>query len=564
MAKDKEYTATKDRLLADSKRRRTGDFYTPLIWVDEAHKLLEKEIGNNWREDYMVWDCAAGSANLTRDYSFEELYLSTLYLEDVELIKDQGLNNNASIFQFDFLNDPLPCDGLYGNLLQLPERLPSKLLESLTDQKKIVFLVNPPYGTASAGVAQGANKSGVSSTRVGDRMSFGVATHQLYTQFMFRITDICHSFGLEAFFGLYSSPLFMTSTSFESFREFFYKNWKYRNGFMFCADEFSGTSKKWGVSFTLWETGRETRKVLDIQVKTRKNDLITKIGEKKLYYPEKPASNWVKEPENRWRGVGVDNRPKLSSAINVQQDGRGILPQDALGAFFNGCNNIGTTRNNVVLMSAPYSGNSNVAIFPENFDRVVSLYTARKVVKENWINQKDEFCVPDMAHPSYSQFVADSHVFCLFNTSNHCSSLREVSYKGKDYDIKNEFFWQSAQEMRRLAELYEYEGMLQDLEKDSQDRHMYLQLTSLDLSKDAQELIEFSKILIQKSMKIREEISENNPEFHLDSWDAGWYQVFRGILRTHFPEETSKFLSLHKKLGTRLEQETYVLGFLKK
>lgn len=54
----KQITAITDRLLEDTDRRRKGDFYTPSIWVDEAHKLLDKNLGENWRDEYMVWDCA--------------------------------------------------------------------------------------------------------------------------------------------------------------------------------------------------------------------------------------------------------------------------------------------------------------------------------------------------------------------------------------------------------------------------------------------------------------------------------------------------------------------------
>lgn len=41
----KQITAITDRLIEDTDRRRRGDFYTPTVWVDEAHKLLDKNLG---------------------------------------------------------------------------------------------------------------------------------------------------------------------------------------------------------------------------------------------------------------------------------------------------------------------------------------------------------------------------------------------------------------------------------------------------------------------------------------------------------------------------------------
>jgi len=85
----KQITAITDRLIEDTDRRRKGDFYTPSIWVDEAHKLLDRNLGENWRDEYMVWDCAWGTGNLTRDYNFADLYCSTIHQEDLNIAKNK-------------------------------------------------------------------------------------------------------------------------------------------------------------------------------------------------------------------------------------------------------------------------------------------------------------------------------------------------------------------------------------------------------------------------------------------------------------------------------------------
>ena len=104
LAEAKSLTAVQDQLIEDLDRRRKGDFYTPSIWVDEAHKLMDKNLGPNWRKESIVWDCAWGTGNLTRDYNdFQHLYCSTLYEEDIKT--GQKYNPFNAKFQYDFLND---------------------------------------------------------------------------------------------------------------------------------------------------------------------------------------------------------------------------------------------------------------------------------------------------------------------------------------------------------------------------------------------------------------------------------------------------------------------------
>ena len=78
----KAITAIMDQLLESDDRSRKGDYYTPAIWVNESQKLLDKNLEQGWRSKYMVWDCAWGTGNLTRDCTREnilkDLYCSTL------------------------------------------------------------------------------------------------------------------------------------------------------------------------------------------------------------------------------------------------------------------------------------------------------------------------------------------------------------------------------------------------------------------------------------------------------------------------------------------------------
>ena len=128
----------------DTVRRNNGIFLTPTLFVDYAHKMISEQLGENWKDEYVVWDNCCGSKNLTRDYKFKELYCSTLF--DSELNIGERYNKEATSFQFDFLNDYIPMPG---ELVQSDTKIPEGLLNALKENKKIVFFLNPPYATVT-------------------------------------------------------------------------------------------------------------------------------------------------------------------------------------------------------------------------------------------------------------------------------------------------------------------------------------------------------------------------------------------------------------------------------
>ena len=101
------FTAIADRLIEDTTRRRQGAFFTPTKFVDFAHRMIEKELGENWRDEYVVYDCCCASLNITRDYRFKELYCSTLDKGELEI--GSRYNPEAVKWQMDFLNDGDEC-----------------------------------------------------------------------------------------------------------------------------------------------------------------------------------------------------------------------------------------------------------------------------------------------------------------------------------------------------------------------------------------------------------------------------------------------------------------------
>lgn len=100
----------RDLLVPDDIRERKGAFFTPQVWVQKAQEYLAQSLGENWQEEYYIWDCAAGTGNLLSGlHNKYRIFASTLDKADVDVMKERIQNGanllDANIFQFDFLND---------------------------------------------------------------------------------------------------------------------------------------------------------------------------------------------------------------------------------------------------------------------------------------------------------------------------------------------------------------------------------------------------------------------------------------------------------------------------
>jgi len=124
-------------------RERKGSFFTPRQWVELSQKYIGDVLGNDWQDEYVVWDCAAGTGNLLAGLTNKHnIWASTLDKADVDVIKDR-IKNGANlledhVFQFDFLNDDF-------------SKLPKVLLDIINNEKsrkKLLIYINPPYAEA--------------------------------------------------------------------------------------------------------------------------------------------------------------------------------------------------------------------------------------------------------------------------------------------------------------------------------------------------------------------------------------------------------------------------------
>ena len=588
------FYADKDRLVEDDARRRQGAFYTPAIWSEQAVKELDRALGPNWRRECIVWDCAAGTGNLTRDYDdWGCLISSTAERPDVNVMREQGWGGHH-VFQYDFLNDNAqsPFFALDDGDNRVPRDVDALLRRAAKAGKRLVFFMNPPYGTANnAGTEVGDHKAGIALTEVNKQMKaakLGACSQQLYAQFMYRASVLAKEYGFErSTIALFSNPRFISSGSFRQFREWWYGKYAYDGGFMFQASHFADVSGRWGVAFTVWNDcgATDIKKSVKVELRDIQAFRVKAIGAKSLYNAdEREASEWVRAPIKSIKGVDA---PQMSSGLSVKERGRGNLAPKSLAFFGNNANNLTDSGTLVYMVSSADTRNNGLSVLPANYRRCVALFAARKLVAGNWINDKDEYLAPTAkteASAAYNRWVDDCHVYTLLHGSNNCTAMRDVQYKGKSWRIKNHWFWRTRAASLAALDTRETSALYRDCKSEptkKSDRNHFTGeataqpwevtgdpyfahvLPSLTLSPDARKVLDLLDALWVKSLPLREGYAAGRPELHLAAWDAGVYQL-KHLWRDLFPTEWAELTAAHKALAARLQDGVYDHGFLRR
>lgn len=548
------FSEISDRLIEDTNRRNKGEYYTPTLFVDYAHNMIAKQFGEDWKEKYVVWDNCAGSKNLTRDYYFKELYCSTL--EKAELDISAHYNKEATSFQFDFLNDSL-------------DNLPKGLLKAFEENKPIIFFMNPPYATASnMGTKEDSKGKGATATMISEEMvakKFGNASNNLYAQFLYRIMMIKEQYNLtDVHIGLFSPTLFLTGGKWVKFRESFLSAFSFNNAVQFKASHFADVADNWGISFSIWNNGETADKNnFNYTLIDNIDGEIKEVGKKVVYNidNETTSKDWQKEPI---KGIKVIERPTMSSGL-VVKEGKNCktkIAENALGCYLNVANNVEHNATFVALYSSADSSNSNgISILPQNFDRVMTNFASRKLIDCNWVNSKDEYLAPNTEHENWKEFENDSIVYSLFHSASNQSSLRQIEYKGKKWDIKNEFFWMSKNEMMALANENGNDHCYNDA-RVSSERYVYTLLQGITLSEEAKAVLDKACELVRKTFKYRMMFDEDNENYQINNWDASFYQL-KALWKEYAKEDFEEFKELYKKLADKMRPMVYELGFLK-
>jgi hypothetical protein len=154
---------------------------------------------------------------------------------------------------------------------------------------------------------------------------------------------------------------------------------------------------------------------------------------------------------------------------------------------------------------------------------------------------------------------------------NNCTAMRDVQYKGTSWRIKNNWFWKTRAEAKEAADRPKCGMVYSDVLHEKDDAYFATLLSGggLNLSPDAQEVLDDLNSLWEVSLPFREEfyadqpVTDKTPDLHLMAHDAGVYQL-KKLWAAQFPDEWKALRGKHRALAKRLAAGVYTYGFLKK
>ena len=401
----------RDLLVPQDIRERKGAFFTPRIWVELSQKYLTDYFGENWQEEYYVWDCAAGTGNLlaglTNKYN---IYASTLDQADVKVIHERiehGANLLKNhVFQFDFLND---------DFSKLPQSL-QNIINDENKRKKLIIYINPPY--AEGDNVRGIGRKDVHVSKIHSKYQtlMGKASSEMFAQFFTRIYQEIPNSVLAEF----STLKILQAPNYSDFRNFFRA--KLEKFFVVPADTFDNVKGDFPIGFFIWDTSKN-----EIFEKTIADIYDTKgnfIGTKGItsYDNSKYISDWL---EINSKKISTNYIGHIASVGNDFQNQRMI--------FVDNEEKINWKK-----------GGRHTRITAENLIVASIFFAVRKVIPATWLNDRDQFLFPKDDWKTDKEFQSNCLTYTIFNTNvqsgfgvNHWIPFTESEVNAKEKFASN-------------------------------------------------------------------------------------------------------------------------------
>lgn len=389
----------RDLLVPQDVRERKGSFFTPAIWVEKSQEYLANTLGENWQDEYYIWDCCAGTGNLlaglTNKYN---IWASTLDLADVKVMHERihtmGAGSNlleSHVFQFDFLND---------DFSKLPQSLQA-VINDPEKRKKLVIYINPPYAEAASYktvTKKGDSKKDVAVQNLMYKKyleNIGIAGRELFVQFFTRIYQEIPSCTLAEF----STLKILQAPNFADFRDFFQA--KLRALFLMPADTFDNVKGSFPIGFYIWDTSVKeifTSFKADIYKLESKETVL--CGTKTLWInkEQKSINDWLITTRNR---LGEKN----------------IAFMACLGADFQHAN-MNYILNRKEQMPHPRGS----YITTKNIIEASVYLAVRHCIEATWLNDRDQFLYPNDGWKTDYEFQLDCLAYTLFHGQNRISA----------------------------------------------------------------------------------------------------------------------------------------------
>ena len=391
----------RDLLVPQDIRERKGAFFTPRQWVELSQKYLTNYLGENWQDEYYIWDCAAGTGNLlaglTNKYN---IYASTLDQADVNVMHERiehGANLLKNhVFQFDFLNDDFIPRKEGG-------KMPDSLYEIISDEekrKKLVIYINPPYaeaGTTRQRTGTGVNKENVSKgnkTHTKYNPIIKQAANEIFALFLIRIYKEIPQCKIAEF----SKLKILQSSNFSYFRNEYRA--KLEKIFIVPANTFDNVKGKFPIGFKIWngEINENFDRIISSAYIYEKGEIKRDIDEI-FILPKSYITKWIKKG-NQKENIGMMN------------SGRTDFQNQNLVHIQNETNDKGHSiyidKNNLIFTS----------IF----------FTIRWVIEAIWKNDRRQYEIPTDSWQTDTEFQNDCLAYTLFHGQNRISNKEGINH----------------------------------------------------------------------------------------------------------------------------------------
>ena len=504
----------RDLLVPQNIREIKGAYFTPQIWVEKSQEYLAKVFGEDWQDEYYLWDCCAGTCNLlvglTNKYN---VWASTIDQPDVDIVHHFIANNEfnlleSHVFRFDFLNDDF-------------DKLPQELQDIINDEekrKRLIIYMNPPYAEAGSSLSK-KSKTGVSNETMVHEKYFvsgeKFAKRELFVQFLMRIHKEMRGCKIAHF----SKLKVLNAPYFKNFRKTFRAHLK--KLFVVPADTFDNVSGKFPIGFHIWDTAKE-RKLTEA-----KADVFNRSGNRegeKLFFNDDGSqllNDWL-------RPSWIDTDERLGYMV---------------------CNSNDFQHQNEITLLTEKSNETSTFFKPVTHDNLIDsaiYFAVRHCIEHTWLNDRDQFLYPNGGVVA-KEFQNDCLIYTLFHHQNRIRTQEKknhwIPFTAQEVDAKDNFqstFMSDFLKQRKIMGK-EAKGVWEAGKALWQHYHQTIKTAR-------RAIVDASLYEIREYFKGRDEKGRMNAK----------------ATDERFNELDSALREALKKLATKIQPKVYEYGFLKK
>ena len=542
----KERLAMQDRrdlIVEPDRRERKGAFFTPPQVADLSREYLASALGENWQEEFYIWDCCAGTGNLLNGLTEKErIFASTLDDADVTYMRSEKQNLlPAHVFQFDFLNDDLQSD-------KVPEDL-RRILADPEERQKLVIYINPPYAEAGNKKIKSSN-SGLSSkegTAINNATYWkykdilSKASNELFAQFFIRIYKEIPSCRLAEF----STLKILQAPNFADFRKHFLA--KLEKAFIVPADSFDNVKGSFPIGFFIWDTNtKEAFSRIEADVYNKK---CQSIGEKTIFSYDRltPISKWyfeILDPQGKIGHLSCRGSNDFQGSPTVSINSYLVTLKDRSIRRYRSTLNIDSS----------------------NLIKTGVFFAARHCIEATWLNDRDQFCAPRHVWKDDKEFQYDSLAYTLFHGQNRITSTEGINHwiPFAEKEVSAPMLFESHFMSDFIAGKAKSANIQQELEYAKTES--LIPTEPIQFSPEAQAVMDAGRELWRYYMTKKEELNFNV--------NASYYDIRRyfqgeknGKMNPESKDETymrlwGKIKDALKVLAKKIEPKVYLYGFL--